>query len=291
MVLNAECQSLNVSAKMTLQGKDYTVFISTESMKCFNCGRYGHIKQACPLTIESESVVENEGELVNVQQVVNPALENHCLSESSNRENDEQTEMVTLSDDREQHIELESVSTSTVSANEKPVETDALLIAEVKVCNNAAVVIAGENESNDSGEQFKPAGEIQMLVDNLSQNSIDPLLEQCESQLIDYDSDSAASDEVDETELNSQGNSEGKTSSFKVKSFYSVQQINTFLDATFNQRRPKVEAYFPDLQLFVESVSMAMRKATLEELDQPKRYRLKKYMSAVKKRLKTCHKK
>lgn len=40
MVLNADCQSLNVSAKMTLQSKDYTIFISTDSMKCFKCGKY-----------------------------------------------------------------------------------------------------------------------------------------------------------------------------------------------------------------------------------------------------------
>jgi len=134
----------------------------------------------------------------------------------------------------------------------------------------------------------------QRLVENLSQNITDsPLeLEQGESQSIDYDSaDSASSDEMCATTMDSQGNYEGKASSAKLKPYYSVQQINNFLDATFNQRRPKLEVFFPDLQLFVESVTMAMRKATLEEIDQPKRYRLKKHMSAVKKKLKSGHKK
>lgn len=68
-VLKADCQSLNFSVKMTLQGKDFTIFISTHSIKCFNCGKCGHIKQACSLTIGPDSVIEDEVEPPNVQQV------------------------------------------------------------------------------------------------------------------------------------------------------------------------------------------------------------------------------
>ncbi len=66
-----------------------------------------------------------------------------------------------------------------------------------------------------------------------------------------------------------------KKCSLQIKPpYYTVQQINDFLNDTFNQRRPKLEMHFSDLQLFVDSCSMAMKKASLE-LDQPKRYRLK----------------
>lgn len=43
-----------------------------------------------------------------------------------------------------------------------------------------------------------------------------------------------------------------------------------------------MEKYFPDFLLFVESVAIAMGKATLEELGQPKRYRLKFLMQLEK---------
>lgn len=288
MVLNADCQSLNVSAKITVQGKGYTIFISTESMKCFNCARYGHIKQACPLLVEAVSEVENGDEPANTQQVT-PATENHSVGESINEniEDVDQVAMMTLSGDRDDQIESESLSN--VSANEQSVET----LLHVGVVNDS--VTAGENELGVPDGQIKVAGETQMLTENLSQNIIDTKLlepELGESQPVDDDStDSATSDETGVTEMNSQGNTEGKASVFKLKSYYSVQQINNFLDATFNQRRPKIEGFFPDLQLFVESVAVAMRKSTLEEIDQPKRYRLKKYMSTVRQKLKMCQKK
>lgn len=196
--------------------------------------------------------------------------------------------MMTLSGDRDHQIESESLSK--VSANEQSVET----LLHVGVVNDPVIVTAGENELGVPDGQIRVAGETQMLVENLSQNITDTPLEPelGESQPVDDDStDSATSDETGVTEMNSQGNAEGKASVFKLKSYYSVQQINNFLDATFNQRRPKLEAFFPDLQLFVESVAVAMRKATLEEIDQPKRYRLKKYMSTVRQKLKICHKK
>ncbi len=55
-----------------------------------------------------------------------------------------------------------------------------------------------------------------------------------------------------------------------------MEQLNEFLNATKNQRKPKIEMYFPDLKLFIDSSVTAMKKATLEEYNQPKRYRLKK---------------
>lgn len=39
--------------------------------------------------------------------------------------------------------------------------------------------------------------------------------------------------------------------------------------------------FFPDLSLFLASGTAAMRKASFEELDKPKRYRLKKILNNV----------
>ncbi len=63
---------------------------------------------------------------------------------------------------------------------------------------------------------------------------------------------------------------------------YSVQQINNFLDVTKGLRKPKIESHFPDLKMFLLSGTMPMRKASFDELDKPKRYRLKKLLSNVK---------
>ncbi len=63
---------------------------------------------------------------------------------------------------------------------------------------------------------------------------------------------------------------------------HSVQQINNFLDVTKGLRKPKIESHFPDLKMFLLSGTMVMRKASFDELDKPKRYRLKKFLSNVK---------
>uniref|UniRef100_A0A672N691 CCHC-type domain-containing protein n=1 Tax=Sinocyclocheilus grahami TaxID=75366 RepID=A0A672N691_SINGR len=124
MILNAEFQNMEVAVKLALNGKDYTIFITVDSMKCFTCRKQGHVRQSCPLNMEAEKETEQ----------VNTVVEN----------------------------------------------------------------------------------------------------------------DAAESTDI---------------------------------------RKPKLEKYFPDLELFVESGAVAMRKATLEELDQPKRYRLKKLVSVVRKSL------
>ncbi|KAI2647527.1 putative alpha-L-glutamate ligase [Labeo rohita] len=54
--------------------------------------------------------------------------------------------------------------------------------------------------------------------------------------------------------------------------YHTVEQLDDFLNATKNQRKPKMEMFFPDLRLFIDSSVIAMKEATLEELDPPKRY-------------------
>ncbi len=47
MIFNSS-DPLNLSAKLSIDGKDYTIFISSDSMRCFVCGDFGHIRQTCP---------------------------------------------------------------------------------------------------------------------------------------------------------------------------------------------------------------------------------------------------
>ena len=61
------------------------------------------------------------------------------------------------------------------------------------------------------------------------------------------------------------------------------EQINHSLDVTNNVQRLQVEDFFPDLPLFLISRSTAMeKKASLEELEQTRRYRLKKVQMCSK---------
>ncbi len=94
LILNAEFQYLDVSVKLTLAGKDYTIFISTESMKCFSCGVYGHTKLNCT----NEKVTEqSETEPKTPLEQVNPAMEND--NQDGRDKTDQRAESDSLSKD------------------------------------------------------------------------------------------------------------------------------------------------------------------------------------------------
>ncbi len=289
LILNAEFQYLDVSVKLTLAGKDYTIFISTESMKCFSCGVYGHTKLNCTNKKVTE---QSETEPKTPLEQVNPAMENY------NQDGRDKTD---------QRAESDSLSKNDANPKEDAVISHAENVGECSLNANVRSAASGGSETvaagNSESERPMEPDELVGVADSesrdsqasvgLSQLDVDQLSEGGEAQSIDINSDSEESDVADYfTDVSSQGSSAEKKCSLQIKPpYYTVQQINDFLNDTFNQRGPKLEKHFSDLQLFVDSCAVVMRKASLEELDQPKRYRLKKHVSAVKKRLNVCRKK
>lgn len=70
----------------------------------------------------------------------------------------------------------------------------------------------------------------------------------------------------------------------KSGEFYSVEQINNFLDET-KGRSVEIEEVFPDLDKFVASVMKVRRDCSVEVLSQKKRFRLKKYLTVVRQKM------
>ncbi len=207
----------------------------------------------------------------------------------------------------DQRAESDSLSKDDANPKEDAVISHAENMEECSLNANVRSAASGGSETvaagNSESECPMDPDELVGVADSeswdsqasvgLSQLDVDQLSEGGEAQSIDIHSDSEESDVVDYfTDVSSQGSSAEKKCSLQIKPpYYTVQQINDFLNDTFNQRGPKLEKHFSELQLFVDSCAMVMRKASLEELDQPKRYRLKKHVSAVKKRLNACRKK
>lgn len=274
MILNAEFQNLEVALKLTLDGKDYTIFIAVDSMKCFRCGKQGHLRQTCPLNMEAEK--EKEGNSVVEQGGLNTAVDNNG-AESIGNEQPAETAVLPNSGEGSNVLEQEIEVTDSASVIGTHVHGSVKGDEEL----NVARVVSGLKDPEEQNELEN----LQVQGSSLVQCDID-LLSQRTDDLSENDSECECPDTGEEHDVNSQGNSAGNYFTSHLKSpFYTVQQLNDFLDATKNQRKPNLEKYFPDLELFVESGAIVMRKATLEELDKPKRYRLKKLVSTVRKSL------
>lgn len=55
MILKNNTEELNLLLKFRVDNSDYTVHVSSDTMKCFGCGKEGHLIKTCPLKDSSES--------------------------------------------------------------------------------------------------------------------------------------------------------------------------------------------------------------------------------------------
>lgn len=271
MILSAEFETLDVSVKLTVFDRDYTIFFSTETMKCFICGKYGHIKTGCPVVKEAQRA-RNCSESNPVQDL--NVVENNDLVKRT-------TESVAAD------VNAESSASTETGEEYRQGDSSEITDATVLDATQSGTTVEGLEQS---GEQDGPKvsdvlHEVQASSSNMIQNDADLLVEKPTSQAVDSDLDSECSDLITD-ELDELSSQESTVGRLKKSRYYSLEKLDDFLNATKNQRKPKIEMYFPDLKLFIDSSVIAMKKATLEELDQPKRYRLKKFVSAVRKRVK-----
>lgn len=271
MILSAEFETLDVSVKLTVFDRDYTIFFSTETMKCFICGKYGHIKTGCPVVKEAQRA-RNCSESNPVQDL--NVVENNDLVKRT-------TESVAAD------VNAESSASTETGEEYRQGDSSEITDATVPDATQSGTTVEGLEQSGeqDGLKVSDVLHEVQASSSNMIQNDADLLVEKPTSQAVDSDLDSECSDLITD-ELDELSSQESTVGRLKKSRYYSLEKLDDFLNATKNQRKPKIEMYFPDLKLFIDSSVIAMKKATLEELDQPKRYRLKKFVSAVRKRVK-----
>lgn len=285
MILNAQHDPLNVSLNLAIDGRNCTIFISSETMRCFVCGGHGHIRQNCPENNTQQSDPE-----VNSAGKDSTAAEEPRAKSSTER-------AAPAPQARESEADAGPGETAPAnSAHTKPRPKRAAPADQVGESEADAEPINSACTDSDT----QPAEEHRQThgagADNTVQESVaheeKPELSQCTALPPDSDTRSVADSDNEFEDMESLASEfDGADSQASVEfsnrrsKIYSVNRINNFLDETKGQRKPSIENFFPDLKLFLVSCTTAMRKATLDELDKPKRYRLKKIMSTVRNKL------
>ncbi len=267
MIPNSQHDPLNLVLKVSVGGKDYTIFVSSGQMRCFSCGEHGHVRQTCPTkqndrpitdltgsqTIQKDTVQENTTVVreVPAEETENSIGENESRSETNNPnvDVDQSADGASTSANA---AEMQNVRSEVQETHSQPKSREEELPSMECVDKNEN---KSDDEVNENCSQFTVSSGVAM-----SDCDSDNECESIESFLETGDNDPLGPSEL---------------SGCEVK-FYSVKQISTFLDETKSVRNPQIEQAFPDLRKFLASCRDVMINTTVEEFSRQKRYRLKK---------------
>lgn len=271
MIPNSQNEPLNLVLKIAVEGKDYTIFVTSDNMRCFLCSEYGHQKQACP---KQQSANNPAG--LQTSPKINVQENNVSVKESNAAVHDVTDEAV------ERNVEINNVNT-----------VDDTVDGATSV---NAVGEGGENEELQKLQSQTKNRDEDLLMecaetDDRNDDKSDEANESCSqsfptgSGVVRSDSDSDECESVgsflEMGDIDSQiGTSELSGCETKL---YSTREISAFLDETKGVRNPQFDLFFPDLKRFLVSCRDVMINATVEEFSRQKRYRLKKIMTKVKK--------
>lgn len=269
MILKSDLDELNVSFKFKIDGFDYVVFVSSDTMKCFGCGQTGHVRRACPeradeLDLEpepsGETARDNSSAMVTVESVSeedddgdNAAGRN---TESGEKETD--TVSIVVAGGNTENVEknLVTLSTDVVNVAESIVEEEEM-VTDI-TCDETFFKIPNTKRKRNrkSTEMAKMSRQTKSESDKLV----------TEGRMID-DSDSEIVD--------------SRTGQSR-RSDYNFDKIKSFLQRTKNLKNVQFEDFFADRRMFIDSVTMLMRSEGGEQFTVQEIYRLKKLVSKLK---------
>lgn len=251
MFLDTPTNSLDISFKVKYEGGYYTVFASSGSMKCFECGDVGHKRLNCPHR-EQVANVEHHNEQLNARSDETEGPSNESVVQDVQVHSETDEEVVKSRDDvaaegLEQSTSAEAVvmvSNIVEYTGSKTDESDNMVSVEQNV-----QVVTKEKEG--------------LFVSNSQASS------HIESDLDEMEQDESDAESV-----------EGYNK--MMRDLYSLEDINHFLDETFGQS-VKVDDYFADTEKFIRSVTLLQKMVSFDLLDERKRYRLRKHVTTLKK--------
>jgi len=249
MFLSSQDRSLEVSFRVKHEDNSYMVYASTESLKCFDCGDVGHKRFSCPHKVRDEPSASRDEESNGESQVIERNKQDSVLTDRVTEEEVKEQEKVSA-------VVSKSVSNDQPGCSYavgKPASACGVTDKVVNECSvedvqQHSLVTQAKCSEEDTGEE----------MDGLSQSTEDGV----------RDEQWAEMERARESDL------------------YTVDQINSFLDETKGKAGVEIVDFFPDLEKFVSSVAWARKMTSCTELSQQKRFRLKKYITSARQKLK-----
>lgn len=280
MILKDNRTELNMNLKFRVDDFDYTVFVSTDVMKCFGCGKTGHLVRACPdsngtgtYDVLADNVVQNTDEGTDnvpkqIQTVPKPSTsgltdvnlpsqaEALIQTMSENNSEDDLVVPVVVRDESSPDEGMDISHVTVVSDTKHPLESGGPSDLMVDV-EQAVFKTPLKRKKNDKDSESKQARK----TENENESDMDDIGN--ESDFSDSGASSCCQKEWTCQE-------------------YDTDEIRKFLKLTKNVRGVQVADYFPDIKRFVENTRTLMSEGGFQNKEV---YRLKKIVTKLQQQL------
>ncbi|KAL0150134.1 hypothetical protein M9458_054561, partial [Cirrhinus mrigala] len=226
MILKNDTDELNLALKFRIEGFDYVIFATTETMKCYTCGKQGHIARLCPEQAASlQSEVQDGAQASSVKSKRAAAseieLENraHQSNEELIVENIKGNEEMESREGKKSESRVSDTIEAEMSQSREANENSEIELDEEEVVTNEEIDIfkipvvkrkAGKSEKGSKSKAFRKSQEA-----------------------VKEDTDEASEDSsAEDSSVLSYGEAEILESVGHVVSGYSLERVQNFLSST-----------------------------------------------------------
>ncbi|KAG9283734.1 hypothetical protein AMEX_G2536 [Astyanax mexicanus] len=283
MVLNDNAEELNLALRFKIDGFDYVVFATTETMKCFGCGAEGHLVRSCP---ERAGGARPESAAADAAQpAVSRAEAPPAAEQQQQRQEEEEEEEVAAadgavdgaggSDEREREGEAEPGDTVLLSDSQN---SECSIITDEMEC--------GTSQAREKEPVFKRPAQRETSSRHAKKSKTSKIPKPSVSSRPRAETGSASESEDSAAEC-ARGSSDSPRSVKRAlsSSKYTPDQVHKFLNETKGKRNVKVEDFFPDLEMFLKCSKVLTRSEEEGGIGEPDVHRLRKHVTAVRKLL------
>ena len=281
MFLESPTQTLDVSFRVKHGDGSYMVYASSGHIKCFECGDVGHIRSACPHKQQdgSHSVDAAGGPAAPGSAVgVVPGAVGSSAAPPSAAPPLTPPTSAPPPPPSAVGVVPGAVGSSAAPPSAATGQAGPAPGAEAAVAGCKVVAEGTEPSQLEASVAIEDPSEPQSVetAEDRASTSTSGQGEAC-SQI------SCVSCEGDEMEYESESDTASISEVLNRRTdLYSLEQINEFLDETFN-KSVKVKDYFADTGKFIKTVSILKRLVSNDLLDDKKRYRLNKHLAVLRK--------
>ena len=269
MILNRNEEDLHLTFKFKVDDFDYTLHVTTDNMKCFGCGMEGHLVRSCPERggaagpapgAEPPGPPVQPGPAPAAEPPGSPvrAASSGAASQDENIQGDTSIKETADGGSPDSQTDLEA-ETGVKQGNDSRNQEEETVRKEMSRMGQTAARVA-ESVLEEEEEECMDEDVVKSSVKrkNTETKQVEGRIKKVSKSVTECPSS--------QPEERFHSDCENETSE-NLESGYSFIRVQKFLQDTKGLRQVKVDNYFPDLQLFLDSVKVYMKN--IEEFVQP----------------------